>query len=129
MCSCVRMRCVGKWRSRSGFDFPMLVSEVLRHDCNLFALADFLFVDTLDVLRTYGGALAVSDCCFKLQCLSRCCNCTEGRAHRALEDTMTLRAVMEQICVRTDRLLSDILLPFSRGIDIEATLLNRMWVG
>ena len=129
MCSCVRMRCVGKWRSRSGFDFPMLVSEVLRHDCNLFALADFLFVDTLDVLRAYGGALAVSDGCFKLQCLSRCCNCTEGRAHRALEDTMALRAVMEQICVRTDRLLSDILLPFSRGIDIEATLLNRMWVG
>ena len=124
------MRCVcGKRRSRSGFDFPMLVSEVLRHDCNLFALADFLFVDTLDVLRTYGGALAVSDGCFKLQCLSRCCNCTEGRAHRALEDTMALRAVMEQICVRTDRLVSYILSPSSCGTDVEATLFNPMWVG
>ena len=106
----------------------MLVSEVLRHDCNLFALADFLFVDTLDILRAYGDALAVPDGCFKFQCISRCCNCKAGRAHRALEDTIVLRAVIEHISDRASRSVADVLVPLARVMDVPSTLSNRMLV-
>ena len=105
---------------------PMLVSEVLRHNCDLFALADFLFVDALDVVKIYGEALAVSDGCAKLQCLARCCSCTATRAHRGLEDVLLLRSVVEHICVRAGRSAADLLKPFAREIDVDATLLNRM---
>ena len=106
------------------FDFPILVSECLRHNCNLFELEDFYFCDTLPVLRAMGAHIAGG--CARLQCLARCCNSAGGdRAHRALEDTVALRSVVHH-CAGTLGLSPEALLcPFMHRFDVNATLAVR----
>ena len=112
------------------FDFAILVSECLKHDCNLWILVDFKFVDTLDVVRACAAAgLSVADGCARLQCLARTCCCTAaGRAHRALDDTVVLRSVIRQLAEMLGSTPAALLGPFARELDLEATLLNRMLV-
>jgi len=72
------------------FDYPMLVSECRRHKVSWAPLERWLFVDTLVVLRAVGAETLGG--CLKLQCLAR-----DGgmRAHRALDDSIALAAVMK----------------------------------
>ena len=108
------------------FDFPILVSECVRHNCNLFELESFYFCDTLPVLRAVGAQVA--DGCARLQCLARCCNSGGERAHRALEDTLALRAVVHH-CADTLGLTPDALLcPFVCSFDVNATLVARSFI-
>ena len=109
------------------FDFPMLVSECLRHDCNLFELGSFYYCDTLPVLRAVGANVA--DGCARLQCLARSCNCAGGdRAHRALEDTLALRAVVHHCACMLGLAPAALLCPFVCRFDVEATLMARSFV-
>ncbi len=69
------------------FDFGFIMSMCWRSSMPRPALGDWLYVDTLDVLR----ATDASGACFKLQCqrISRGV-LVEARAHRALDDCMAL---------------------------------------
>ena len=109
------------------FDFPMLVSECLRHNCNLFELESFYYCDTLPILRAVGGHVA--DGCARLQCLARCCNSAGGeRAHRALEDTVALRAVVHHCADAIGLTPAALLCPFVCSFDVNSTLLARSFV-
>ena len=109
------------------FDLPMLVSECLRHDCNVFELADFYYCDTLQVVRAHGAQIA--DGCARLQCMARCCSCGGGdRAHRALEDTVALRNVMRHFAAASGLSTKSLLTPFARRFDVHATLLARSFL-
>ena len=109
------------------FDFPMLVSECLRHNCNLFELAEFYYCDTLPILRAVGAHIA--DGCARLQCMARCCNSAGGeRAHRALEDTVALRAVVHHCADTIGLTPAALLCPFVCSFDVNSTLLARSFV-
>ena len=109
------------------FDLPMLVSECLRHGCNVFELAEFYFCDTLHVARACGAKIA--DGCARLQCMARCCSCGGGsRAHRALEDTVALRDVMGHCAATLGISTKSLLTPFARRFDADATLLVRSFL-
>ena len=113
------------------FDFPILVSECLRHGCNFWILMDFKFVDTLEVVRACAATgFSMADGCNRLQCLARTCSCdATGRAHRALDDTVALRNVIGTVAAMAGLTPAQLLAPFARHFDVEATLLNRMLVG
>jgi len=108
------------------FDLPMLVSECLRHDCNVFQLAEFYYCDTLHIVRACGAHIA--DGCARLQCMARCCGGDVERAHRALEDTVALRAVMKHSAAALGVSTKSLLAPFARTFDAHATLLARDFV-
>ena len=71
----------------------MLVSECLRHGCNVFQLAEFYYCDNLPLARVFSAH--IGNACARLQCLARCCRCGTGRQHRALKDTVVLRSVVQ----------------------------------
>ncbi len=102
----------------------MLVSEALRHGCNVYQLTEFKYVDTLEVVRACG--LGVADGCAKLQCLGRCCGGSSGRAHRALEDTMVLRSATRHIAEILGTSVDAVLKLFVREFDVCAALAGRV---
>ena len=102
------------------FDFPMLVSECIRHNCSLFQLQQFYFCDTLPLARAFSGD--VGDACARLQCLARCCRCGTGRQHRALEDTVVLRSVVQHFADYSGVPVQKLLGRFVRRFDAQATL-------
>ena len=64
------------------FDFPFLLSECMRAGIGSGAMAAWVYVDTLDVLRAADSAGE----CKKLQCAFRSCSGSSClRAHRALD--------------------------------------------
>ena len=79
------------WR----FDFPFLLSEVVRAGVGPAAMSSWIYVDTLDVLRATDRAGE----CKKLQCALRvCCGPpTLLRAHRALDDCFALDGVVRHV--------------------------------
>ena len=105
------------------FDFPMLVSECLRHGCNVFQLAEFYYCDTLPLARAF--AAHIGDACARLQCLARCCRCGTGRQHRALEDTVVLRSVVQHCADYSGVSVQKLLGRFARRFDAQATLAAR----
>ena len=105
------------------FDFPMLISECCRHNCDLFQLADFYFCDTLPLARAFSAS--IGDACARLQCLARCCQCGAGRQHRALEDTVVLRSVVQHCADYSGVSLRTLLGCFVRRFDAQATLAAR----
>ena len=110
------------------FDFPLFVSAILKHDCNLFELAEFYFCDTLPAMRVCGAHIA--DGCARLQCLAARCCCSAGgvRAHRALDDTVVLRSVVHHCATATGVTPQALLKPFARSFDVNATLVARSFV-
>ena len=102
------------------FDFPMLVSECLRHGCNVFQLAAYYYCDTLPLVRAF--AAHIGDGCARLQCLARCCRCGTGRQHRALEDTVVLRSVVQHCADYSGVSVEKLLVRFARRFDVLATL-------
>ena len=83
----------------------------------------FYFRDTLPILRAVGCHIA--DGCARLKCLARCSNFGVGwwkRAHRALEDTVVLLAVVHH-CASTLCLTPAVLLcSFVCKSDVNAAL-------
>ena len=71
------------------FDLGLLLCEVLRHGLSCAPFERWLFVDTLTVLRAVH-----CHACMKLQCLSLRIMADTGRAHRALDDCVSLRQVV-----------------------------------
>ena len=76
------------------FDFPYLLSACMRAGVDPAAMASWLYVDTLDVLRD-------TNCtgeCKKLQCAFRVCSGPRClRAHRAMDDCMALESVIQHV--------------------------------
>ena len=102
------------------FDFAMLLFECQRHSVSWAPLERWLFVDTLDVLRAFG---AVGEC-LKLQCLAKIAGGADGlRAHRALDDCVALRGVMECVAARLgSSCLLQLLRPFAVRLDAAASM-------
>jgi hypothetical protein len=102
------------------FDFPMLISECYRHRCDLSQLTEFCFCDTLPLTRAFSAT--IGDACARLQCLARCCRCGTGRQHRALEDTIVLRSVMQHCADYSGVPIRTLLSYFVYRFDAQATL-------
>ncbi len=105
------------------YDFPLLISECLRHGCNAWTLAGWYYVDTLQVVRCCGQHLA--DGCARLQCLSRIGSCCGRQAHRALDDTVACRDVVRHLAGQMSMTAVELLKLFAREVDLGATLVNR----
>ena len=103
------------------FDFAMLISECYRSKVSIKALTRWRFVDTIDIVRaldskTYGG-------CMKLQCLLHMTGRGEGlRAHRALDDAVALRDVINHIANRLGVSMLQFLSLFAFELDYETTM-------
>ena len=101
------------------FDFPFLLAECLRCGLGASAMSHWLFVDTMDLLRT-------TDCageCKKLQCAFHACtgpSCL--RPHRALDDCLALEAVVEHVSARFGVSSLMLLRHFARRLDGAATV-------
>ncbi len=101
------------------FDFAMLLFECARHGCSGAPLEEWLFVDSLAIVQTVVAKLGG---CAKLQCLVRG-HCREGlQAHRALDDCIALRAVLQHVADSLGITLLDVLRPFIRKLDVNASL-------
>ena len=105
------------------FDFPMLCSECYRNDVCLDYLANWKYIDTLEVFRALEGQIHGG--CVKLQCLLRhLAPAEELRAHRALDDCYALRSVVDTLAASFGVSSSLLLKPFVVEFDSNATLLN-----
>jgi DNA polymerase III epsilon subunit-like protein len=100
------------------FDFPMLASECRRHGVSWSALAQWRYVDTLEILHAMTRGEAGE--CLKLQCLARKC-CAGLRAHRALDDAIALRTVLVHLAERLGLNLPQLIRPFVKEMDAATT--------
>ena len=101
------------------FDFAMLLFELVRHDMSCGPLEQWLFVDTLSLVQTVG--LSNLGGCAKLQCLVRG-QCAGLQAHRALDDCIALRAVVQGVAETYGVHALDLLRPLVVRLDGEASL-------
>ena len=109
------------------YDFTMLLCECNRNKLPWQRMEQWLFVDTLHIFEAIpmdiGG-------CKKLQCVSRYCSgCDHGMAaHRALADTMVLRAVVEHLAECLSVSLEELIRPFCQRLDLNmsARYLNAL---
>ena len=105
------------------FDFPFLCSECFRNQIHLDYLANWRYVDSLDVVKAldsqaHGG-------CVKLQCLLRhLARAADLRVHRALDDCYALRSVGDTFAASLGVSPSLLLKPFVFEFDSNATLTN-----
>ena len=107
---------------RHKFDFPLLLSECLRHNCGLSSLAAWKYVDTLNVVKLDGCA-KLADGCAKLQCLRNACGRRgAGRSHRALDDAIVLGDVLGHLAATLGLSTEALLKPFVYGLDLPASL-------
>ena len=103
------------------FDVPLLLVECLRSAIGLELLENWLWVDTLHVLR----AAEDPGACVKLQCSRTRHGVTEGEhAHRALDDCLALRGVCQALADRQGVSVARLLAPFCVALDKDATLLQ-----
>ena len=100
------------------FDFAMILFECLRHGCSWAPFEDWLFVDTLSIVQSVVAKLGG---CAKLQCLVRG-HCAELQAHRALDDCIALRAVLQHIADSLGIPVLDVLRPFAVKLDVNASI-------
>ena len=101
------------------FDFAMILFECRRHGCKWEpSFEDWLFVDTLSIVQSVVADLGG---CAKLQCLVRG-HCAELQAHRALDDCIALRAVLQHIADMLGVSMLDVLRPFAMKVDVNASL-------
>ncbi len=98
------------------FDFPLLLCEVLRHGLPCWPFERWLFVDTIAVLQATS-----QHGCMKLQCLSLRLMANTGRAHRALDDCVSLRQVMTSIALTLSTTLPALLKRFGQELDLASS--------
>ena len=100
------------------FDFPFLCAEVLRAGIASVDMAAWVYVDTLDVLRVTDHTGE----CNKLQCAFRSCSGPPSlRAHRALDDCIALRSVVQHISASLGVAPFVLLRQFASRMDDNAT--------
>ena len=100
------------------FDFAMILFECARHGCSWASFENWLFVDTLSIVQSVGATLGG---CAKLQCLVRG-RCAELQAHRALDDCIALRAVLQHLADLLGIHILDVLRPFAMKLDVHASI-------
>ena len=109
------------------YDFTMLLCECERNKLPWQRMEQWLFVDTLYIFNAIPMDLGG---CKKLQCVSRFCSgCDHGlAAHRALADTMVLRAVVEHLAECLSVSLEELIRPFCQRLDLNmsARYLNAL---
>ena len=107
-----------KYPLRIRFDFAMLLFETLRHGMSWGPLEQWLFVDTLAIVQAVG--IANLGGCAKLQCLARG-HCVGLQAHRALDDCIALRAVVQGVAESYGVRLLDFLRDMVVRLDASAS--------
>ena len=100
------------------FDFAMLLFETLRHGMSWTPLQNLLFVDTMSLVQAVG--LSNIGGCAKLQCLVRG-HCVGLQAHRALDDCIALRAVVQGIAASYGVRVLDLLRDMVVSLDAPAS--------
>ena len=100
------------------FDFAMLLFELVRHGMTWAALDQWLFVDTLALVQAVGVSNLGG--CAKLQCLVRG-QCVGLQAHRALDDCIALRAVVQGVAESYGTGAIDLLRPLAVRVDLAAS--------
>ena len=100
------------------FDFAMLLFELVRHGMTWAALDRWLFVDTLALVQAVGVSNLGG--CAKLQCLVRG-HCVGLQAHRALDDCIALRAVVQGVAESYGMGVIDLLRPLAVRLDLAAS--------
>ena len=89
----------------------------MRNNLSTAIFEQWYFVDTLHVfkdLNKYG--------CIKLQCLARETMTDPGHAHRALDDCLALRRVVESMAQSLDVPLAALLKHFAVEVDLASSL-------
>ena len=99
------------------FDFPLLLCELVRHSLPCWPFEQWRFVDTLPVLQATAG-----HGCVKLQCLSLRILAETGRAHRALDDCVSLRQVMAAASLVLGASAPSLLARFAYELDTPSSL-------
>ena len=99
------------------FDFPLLLCEVLRHGLSCSSFEQWLFVDTLAVLQS-----TARHGCMKLQCLSLRAVVETGRAHRGLDDCLSLRQVAASMALTLGVPMPSLLARFGFELDLASSL-------
>ena len=106
------------------FDFPFPLSECYRARMPLDFFAKLKYVDTLSIVRAIDGQLYGG--CMKLQCmllhLGERGEGTSLRAHRALDDAIVLRDVVNNIAHRLGVSTNCLLSVFSHELDLGASI-------
>ena len=109
------------------YDFTMLLCECNRNKLPWQRMEQWLFVDTLHIFDSVPMDLGG---CKKLQCVPRFCSgCDHGMAaHRALADTMVLRAVVEHLAQSLSVSVEELIRPFCQRLDVDmsARYLNAL---
>eukprot|EP00973_Karenia_brevis_P096386 12431531-Karenia_brevis.AAC.3 len=101
------------------FDFALLLCECFRHGLSLNPMKRWYFVDTLWVMQS----LQKIGSCLKLQCLTRCIGGTNNlQAHRALDDCLCLREVIEHSALRLGTNICGLLKQFAVQLDAESSV-------
>ena len=100
------------------FDFAMLLFELVRHGMTWGALDRWLFVDTLALVQAVGVSNLGG--CAKLQCLVRG-HCAGLQAHRALDDCIALRAVVQGVAESYGTGAIDLLRPLAVRVDLATS--------
>ena len=101
------------------FDFAMILFESLRHGMSWMPLQNWLFVDTVSLVQAVG--LSDLGGCAKLQCLVRG-HCVGLQAHRALDDCVCLRTIMERVAETHGVSAADLLRPLVSRLDAAASV-------
>ena len=98
------------------FDFPALLAECCRYNLSTDCCDRWLYADTLHPFQSGHG-------CCKLQCLVKDVHAPgELRAHRALDDCVALRRVIETAAQRLGMSVSAFLQNFAVWADMENSL-------
>jgi hypothetical protein len=113
VCALTPVRCGPEVR----FDFPLLLCELLRHGLSCTPFERWLFVDTLVALQA-----ARRHGCLKLQCLSLRVMADTGRAHRALDDCVSLRQVVVAAAIALGIPPSTWLRDFAQELDVPPSV-------
>ena len=102
------------------FDFPMLLSECYRHDLDLTVFDNWVYVDTLHVVKAAKRQVGE---CVKLQCLGKnVCTSESLQAHRGRDDCVVLVKVMYVISVQLGCPLFQLLSMFAQSIQMSESL-------
>ena len=100
------------------FYFPVMLFELLRNGMSWAALEHWLFVDTLALVQAWCAASLGG--CSKLQCLVRG-HCQGLHAHRALDDRIALRIVVQGVAESYGVRALDLLRPLVLRLDANAS--------
>jgi len=102
------------------FDYPLLLFECHRHGLELTSFTEWLFVDTLIIMRAMDDSTGL---CHKLQCLAHRARVEEALcAHRARDDCIALQCIVQLIAEKIGLSSEDLLRMFAVRIDLEASL-------